>query len=320
MSVHRLGEHGRSEAPDCVAVGYDGSRRGLVTLDRAADEAVCRRLPLTVVTFSDPLSDPDLSMSAQVRHERAARDEARSRLHAATTEIRKRYLSLPVSGTVVDGRDPAALKWLLEGCRVLVVGSRGRRGMRAFALGSISRELLSATLSPILVVPEPPAGSRGGPVLAGVDDGPLSPAVLRAAADEARRRDQRLQVLHAYHRHNQETPDEALTRARRTCANQLAASDLGKGLAITCVFSSANPARALVDHGRSAALLVIGCRGPLALARLTADSVSRAVLDAEACPVLVVQTGAASLRGLPPEPRSSQEPVVPTIQRLPVRS
>jgi nucleotide-binding universal stress UspA family protein len=61
----------------------------------------------------------------------------------------------------------------------------------------------------------------------------------------------------------------------------------------------------LLRHGKHAAVLVVGSRGPAALAGLSLESVSRAVLDAPPCPVLVVvprsaQTGIGHL----PRPRT----------------
>jgi len=63
---------------------------------------------------------------------------------------------------------------------------------------------------------------------------------------------------------------------------------LDAGLGVTVILSSDPPADALVEHGRLADLVVVGSRGPIALARLTSDSVSRALLDSASWPVLVV--------------------------------
>ena len=53
------------------------------------------------------------------------------------------------------------------------------------------------------------------------------------------------------------------------------------------------PAKALLQESGHASLVVIGSR-PGALSGLLLDSVSRAVLEAATCPVLVVQRGEAA--------------------------
>lgn len=68
----------------------------------------------------------------------------------------------------------------------------------------------------------------------------------------------------------------------------LTAADLEPEMDVTTILTHDRPADALVRLGRSAELLVVGTRGPIALANLVLGSVSRGVLDAAGRPVLVV--------------------------------
>jgi nucleotide-binding universal stress UspA family protein len=68
----------------------------------------------------------------------------------------------------------------------------------------------------------------------------------------------------------------------------LAAADLDPALPVSVEMTIVAPATALTTLVPDASMLVVGTRGPIALARLALDSVSRAVLDAATVPVLVV--------------------------------
>jgi len=87
-----------------------------------------------------------------------------------------------MSVEIVLDVDAARLRQHLSRCRLLVVGDRGRQGVRPFLLGSTSRQLVRAAHCPVLVVPElshegpgPDVDahvSRAGAVLVGVGIGP----------------------------------------------------------------------------------------------------------------------------------------------------
>jgi nucleotide-binding universal stress UspA family protein len=72
---------------------------------------------------------------------------------------------------------------------------------------------------------------------------------------------------------------------------------------VSVVVTPDPPGLALVREARDADLLVVGSRGPLALARLTLQSVSRAVLDVMPCPVqLVLSTSNVDAETVETEP------------------
>ena len=275
--------------PTGVLVGDDGTRHSRRVVELAVDEAGRLGLPLTVLVVAHPVADPDRSMTAQRRDERAAVEEAGRLLDATLARARARCPDRSVTGLLMVDPDETDLTDRLAECALVVVGSRGAAGHRVFSLGTTSRHLLRSAPCPVLVVPVDGAAApvwRSGLVVVGLDDGPLGPLVVReaaAAASPARH----VQVLHSYRRRQGETAEVALARARAICDEQVRRAD--PQVRITRVLTSEPAAAALVRQASGgASLLVIGSRGPLALAGLTHDSVSRAVLEVMPCPVLVV--------------------------------
>jgi nucleotide-binding universal stress UspA family protein len=181
----------------------------------------------------------------------------------------------------------------LSCAEILVVGSRGRHGRLAFGLTSVSRALLKAAHCPVLTVP-PGHGTGGTPahraVLVGVGDHPWDRDVLLTAVAEAAHRDSSLHVLHAYVPRFDDTLSRGLSRAEAAVATVTEGIDPGPGTSVSVLLTQDAPAVALLREAEHALLVVIGSR-PGALSGLVLDSVSRAVLDAARCPVLVVQRG-----------------------------
>lgn len=277
--------------PTGVLVGDDGTRHSRRVVELAVDEADRLGLPLTVLVVAHPVADPDRSMTAQRRDERAAVEEAGRLLDATLARARARRPDRSVTGLLMVDPDETDLTDRLAECALVVVGSRGAAGHRVFSLGTTSRHLLRSAPCPVLVVPvdgAAPPDRRSGLVVVGLDDGPLGPLVVReaaAAASPARH----VQVLHSYRRRQGETAEVALARARAVCDEQVRRAGPDPQVRITRVLTSEPAAGALVRQASGgASLLVIGSRGPLALAGLTHDSVSRAVLEVMPCPVLVV--------------------------------
>lgn len=296
-----------------VVVGDDGSRRSRPAVDFAIDEAQRWNLPLTLLRVCEPSTDPALRLPAQRRaHDRIA-EEAGRQLRATLDQVVSRSPGVPVDGLLLTDPSEDELARRLAGCALLVVGARGHRGRRAFSLGSTSGKLLHATNSPVVVVPgESVPGAQEFAVtsprqpthvLVGVDDGPHGPLLLRAAAAEARRRGTSLHVLHAYGPLSGDSNEHALSVGWQVLNHQLRLAALGGGLHVSKMLSAEPAASALRRQASSAELLVIGPRGPLAMAGLALDSVSCAVLDAPPCPVLLVSRPSDS-----PDPSHSRSP------------
>jgi nucleotide-binding universal stress UspA family protein len=247
------------------------------------------------------VADARFSLTALLVDERRASDLADWRLREAVSRVRARHPGLELTTHRLSDRDlgwPDAQTAALSGAGLLVVGARGRHAEPAFGLGTVSRHLLKSTACPVLVVPErvPDPAARPGAdaplVVAGVDEGALAVPVLRAALDEAALRGTGVLAVHSFAARPDESHDEALARARtrteRLVLEVRDTSDAPAGVDIRTVVTDEAAAQALVARGRGAAVLVLGTRGPAALAGLSMDSVSRAVLDVAPCPVLLL--------------------------------
>ncbi len=282
-----------------VVVGYEGTWRSTPAVQRAAAEAAGRGVPLTLLTVVPTGDDPDLGDRAQqadtaVRWELADTDGGR-----ALDGVRSSHPGLSASLVVLAGSDAAQLERELGAAQLLVVGTSGREGPRAFLVGSTSRELVRAARCPVLVVPDdrsapvPRAAVTGAPddptlrgsVVVGLRHGPESVGLLRVAAAEALRRGARLCVVHAYPASGAAGTREQVTDG---VAGLLAQAGLDAALPVTTVLTTDPAAESLLGLGARADLLVVGSRGALAMARLALGSVSREVLDGADTAVLVV--------------------------------
>ena len=210
MDVDEMGERtaaspGGSPRPQ-VVVGIDGSPGSREALVQALIAAARRGADLDVVSSYSiqlyylggrPVDVPDVA---------SIRDDQEERARAVVEEVQA---EIPVSGvsgirdvavTVsVTGSPPAqALLERAEGAALLVVGSRGRGGVRSALLGSVALHCVTHARCPVLVV-HPAAVVRQPPrVVVGVDGSDGSRAALAAAIDEAARTGAEVEAVTTY--------------------------------------------------------------------------------------------------------------------------
>jgi nucleotide-binding universal stress UspA family protein len=167
----------------------------------------------------------------------------------------------------------------------VVVGSRGLGSVGALLLGSVSLRLAAQGPCPTVIVP-PSAGTIAeGPIMCAVDDSDGARAALATAAKLAERLSARLLLVNAVH-----DEGDAASAARAELVAELA-FETSLGTNAERIFVRGEPAGAIVDaaEGHAAAMLVIGSRGRGALASSVLGSVSAAVANRSACPVIVVR-------------------------------
>lgn len=298
-------------ATGLVLVGTDGSWHSTAVLHVAAREASLRGAELAVVTVVREVADPRYSLTALLAEERRAAEVARWRTGEAVVRVRSRYPGLEVSTHLVRDRD---LGWPDEAVRLgaadlLVLGAHGAHAGPVFGLGTVSRFLLKITACPVLVVPDrrPGVVSRwddggtGGPVLAAV--GPAGgEEVLAVARREAALRGTGVHAVRVIR------PGDDAERVRGEISGLVADVDRSAdGVEVVVETPPGAPADVVLRRAEAFALVVVGTRGPAALAGLTADSVARAVLDRCPCPVLVVA------------PRTARAPLGPSRPAAPAR-
>jgi nucleotide-binding universal stress UspA family protein len=275
-----------SRGRGCVVVGLDSQGEPTGLLEVAADEAQRRGVELAVVT-----------VQGQRRDDRRAEAVALQNVHAVTRSLRTRSPKLTVTtyclgdGEIGPNREP--LLW----AQLLVVGTHDRAGRQSLTAGSVSRSLINRSRCPVLVVPDRPIRSdRPALIMVGVGRQPADAAVVRAAYAESIGRDCEVVLVTTSLPGPGEEVEKARERARAALAEFVGRPPADTRVSVTVV--DGEPVPALLRLARTATLLVIGGRTAAPAGPVT-ESVSRAVLEAMPCPVLVVPR---DLSAVPPGP------------------
>ncbi|MGC9669776.1 universal stress protein [Planosporangium sp. 12N6] len=132
-----------------VVAGVDGSAGAHRAIEFAFDEAARRGAPLTAVgVWPSDRGWPD----ALTEHGYPT-PSATDQITADIADCAARYPQVQVLIQVVRGRSPAgALATAAEGASLVVVGSRGRGGLRGLLLGSVGRALIEHAPCPVAIV------------------------------------------------------------------------------------------------------------------------------------------------------------------------
>jgi nucleotide-binding universal stress UspA family protein len=149
-----------------IVVGVDGSAPSLAALRWAADEAKLRDARLVALHAwiypavaampgpgLAPLPEPDLGGQLE-----ALRDGAEAELEAALSEAFAGGTPLEIERKLVEGEPAEALERESRSADLVVVGSRGRSGLKAVLLGSVSEHVVSHADCPVVVVKTPREG------------------------------------------------------------------------------------------------------------------------------------------------------------------
>jgi nucleotide-binding universal stress UspA family protein len=190
---------------------------------------------------------------------------------------------------------------------LLVVGNRGRGGVRSALLGSVALHCVTHARCPVLVVHETAADTGGQRIVVGLDGSAGARAALDAALDEAARTGADVEALVAFAiddywtdfgtaapKPPEEVRRELSERAERDVAEVLAgrAADAPPVAVRTEVVDGAAQ-DVLVERSRGARLLVVGSRGHGTLRGLLLGSVALHCAMHAVPPVLVVHPGPA---------------------------
>ena len=204
---------------------------------------------------------------------------------------------VPYDVVVVAGAPAEHLVRIADGASLLVVGSRGRGGLRSTVLGSVALHCSTHASSPVVVVHprEEPTSSR---VVVGVDGSRASRAALLRAAEAAGELGAELEAVAAYSMPNYwsdlyvvltESVAELRDAARRN-AERTVAEVLGEEPRVPVrVVTVEGPAGdALVQRAADAELLVVGSRSRSKLPGMMLGSVALHCAVHGPCPVMVV--------------------------------
>jgi nucleotide-binding universal stress UspA family protein len=134
-------------------VGVDGERPAELAVEFAAAEAAASGEELTVVC-AGYAANPLL---AGLVPERSLGDHREHIVAAATELARELRPGLAVRGAVVEDAPARGLVTRAAGARMLVLGTRGRRGAKRVMLGSVGHDVLLNLRCPVAIVRAPAA-------------------------------------------------------------------------------------------------------------------------------------------------------------------
>jgi nucleotide-binding universal stress UspA family protein len=128
-------------APGAVVVGTDGSAASDAALGFGFEEAALRGAPLLAVSA---LADAPGCLGGDLK--------LQEDVEQAITRHEKEYPEVAVLRQVAQGGARAALLAAAHDAQLLVVGSRGRGGIKGMLLGSVSQAVLHHAPCPVAVV------------------------------------------------------------------------------------------------------------------------------------------------------------------------
>lgn len=257
-----------------VVVGVDGSGPALRAVRWAADEAARRKAPLRIVHAGSP--------GAPFAAEAAA---------TVATGIEQ--------ATRIRGQAP--MKALLaesETAAMLVLGPIGVDAVPGMPSGSLPAKLAGHAHCPVAVV-RGSVDRPAGPVVAGVDGGPQSEAVIATAFEEAASRGVRLVAVQAWSDADSLQDSTYLGWEPVADAERVLGETLGvwqekyPEVVVDRVAVRDRPRHLLLEWSRRAQLVVAGHRGRGGFPGLALGSTGQALVDHAHGPVLFVRSPGA---------------------------
>jgi nucleotide-binding universal stress UspA family protein len=286
-----------------LIVGVDGSERSADALTFAARLAEPgQRLVLAHVhpygQLSDLLSGDDYARLVRAVAERTL-SAAQETLHPTT----ERAMQLVANRSPAAGLHDLAAE---QGAALIIVGSSHQSGLGRVFAGSVAESVLAGAPVPVAVAAQGLAGSQDnlGIVGCGFDGSPEAGEALGWAADIARRRRARVEVLAVHARLafggvstagavGYQSANDTIRRMLEKRMSDAIAS-LADGAEFSGRLLDGDPATELVKASSELDLLVIGSRGYGPVRTVLLGSVSRTLVREGACSVVVLPRGATT--------------------------
>ncbi|MFC4944972.1 universal stress protein [Pseudonocardia sp. GCM10023141] len=282
-----------------IVVAFDGAPSSWTAAEWAASQAAGAGCPLRLVhVLRWPLPElDDLGPPGADLDITRVRQAATDTVAAATDRCRLLAPGVDVQGEVLTGNTVGLLVEVAMGAQLLVLGSSGQTACPQVLLGSSAAELARSVLTPVAVIRDVPAVSRGGrSVVIGIDGSAACARVLHDGFAVAARHGHPVVAVHAW----SDLPLEVLgmdplvagERANADGSAVLAAELAAQRRAhpevsVHEVVTVDRPVVALLEQAVGAALIVVGRHGRARSGDAPLGSVSHAVLHYAPCPVLL---------------------------------
>lgn len=291
-----------------VVVGVDGSPSSTAAVRWAACDAQLRDVSLTIICVTAPLitgAGDGYDAAAAAEFTRWQAEQARGivdRAMETAAQASSPGRAEQITTRVIDGAVVPTLVELTADATLVVVGCRGTGVVTRALLGSVSSGLVHHSRCPVAVIHSETAErpSANGPVVLGVDGSPASELATEVAFGEAARRHTDLLALHAWSdlgplglpstnwcpiewRNIKEREEKVL--ADWLSPWQQRYPEVSLRQEVVCD----QPAPRLLEAARDAQLLVVGSHGRGGFAGMLIGSVSSAVVNSAAVPVIVAR-------------------------------
>ena len=284
-----------------IIVAADGSPASNAAVCWAAQDAVLRRIPLTVVHVVNPVVTawphsplPDgVAVWQENEGRRILADSLKLARDTANDNPR-----ISIESELIFSASAPTLVDLSKEAELIVVGTYGRGALARGLLGSVSSSLVRQAHCPVAVIrdedPRMPDPAQA-PVLVGIDGSPASELATAIAFDEASRRRVNLVAVHAWSDTEIfELPglDWSVVKAEeeRLLAEGLAGwQERYPDVTVHRLLVCDRPARVLVETSEAAQLVVLGSHGRGGFAGMLLGSVSNAVVQSVRMPVIVAR-------------------------------
>lgn len=285
-----------------LLVGVDGTEGSVEALRWAAHEAARRSASLHVMTCAELPVAVEAGLIGKGGASGSAIDDIVAEQEAVNQRsvnlVRTFGLDIEVSGDTVLGAPAYALVGAAQHDDIIVIGATSHPGHLTEVLGSVATVIAHRAHCPVVVVHGTDRRDANiGRIAVGVDGSPSGDEALKWAVDEALRCGAELLLVHGWTYPYQgprsgvaDVRDDMKLDAMRMlerCSRTV--KDIAPTLRVHSIISEQSPAKAIIDAGKEADLLVVGSRGHGGFAALLLGSVSRTVLQHSSVPVVVVR-------------------------------
>jgi nucleotide-binding universal stress UspA family protein len=297
--------------PTKILLATDGSREAELAARVAVDLAQKTHSELHMVhafglvpvgppVYPEATNLQSVEYEAEIEEgQRISEQRAREVLEAEVEKVRSAGYTVAGEHLIEERIAPGIIGLAEEiGAGLIVIGSRGRGGIRRALMGSVSDTVVRHAHCPVMVVREDEHGGDDlpGRILLAVDGSEEASAAARTAVELAERTDSELHMVHVGEVHPERRGylaryEVLQEEAQNLLKEQVEGVESAGGTISRAHLRMGRPDEEIVVLGEEigASLIVTGSRGLGGMRRVLMGSASDSIVKHAHCPVLVVR-------------------------------